>query len=102
MPVEGQWERSKAPFSRRDKRLLATVALISVVVIAAASAFYLSRSSSTPAAGNCLVADVASTMGGARLTVCGQAAHTFCAAHGGTNARVASACRREGFAADLP
>ncbi len=102
MPVEGQWERSHTPFSRSDKRLLGAVCLLAVVVIAAVSAFYLTRSSSTPAAGNCLVADVASTMGGARLTVCGAAAHSFCAAHGGKDARIASACRREGFAADLP
>ena len=102
MPVEGQWERSQTPFSRSDKRLLWAAGLVAVVVIGVASAFYLTRSSSTPAMSGCLVAVVASTMGGARLTVCGAAAHMFCAAHGGKDARIATACRRQGFAADLP
>ncbi len=101
MPVEGQWERSQTPFSRGDRRLLAVVGVVAVVVIAVVSAFYLTRSSA-PSAANCVKADVASTMGGARLTVCGDAAHAFCAAHGGRDARIAAACRRDGFAADLP
>ena len=101
MPVEGQWNRSATPFSRRDKRLLASVGLIAALVIAVTAAVYGTRSSK-PSAGNCLVADVASTMGGARLKVCGAAAHTFCAAHGARDARIGAACRRQGFAADLP
>ncbi len=101
MPVEGQWERSHTPFSRSEKRLLAVAGLIAAVAVAVGAAFYLTRSSA-PVAGNCVVADVASTMGGARLTVCGAAAHSFCATHGGRDARIAAACRRDGFAADLP
>ena len=101
MPVEGQWERSNTPLSRRDKRLLAAVGVIAAIVVAVGAALYLTRSAA-PSTSGCLVANVASTMGGARLEVCGAAAHSFCAAHGGRDARIASACRRQGFAADLP
>jgi len=99
MPVERQWERVNTPLSARDKRLLLVVALLAAAAIAAAAAVYLARSPSGSTAG-CLVADVPSTMGGARLKVCGDAAHEFCRSHGG-DARLAAACRRQGFAADL-
>jgi hypothetical protein len=99
MPVERQWERANTPLNARDKRLLLVVAVLAAVAIAASVAVYLTRSTSTPAAG-CLVADVPSTMGGARLKVCGDAAHDFCRSHA-DDARLAAACRRQGFAADL-
>jgi hypothetical protein len=100
MPVEGQWERASTPLGRRDKRLLAAVGVIAVVAVAAFTVLYLTRSSS-PSARGCLVVDVPSTMGGARLRVCGAAAHTFCRTQGSRDAGIAAACRRQGFAADL-
>ena len=45
--------------------------------------------------------EVPSTMGGARLRVCGADAHAFCRTQGG-DASIAAACRQQGFAADLP
>lgn len=100
MPVERQWERANTPLGRRERRLLAAVGAIAVVAAAALAVVLLTRSSS-PAASGCLEVKVPSTMGGTSLRVCGAPAHTFCRAQGG-DARIAAACRRQGFAADLP
>ncbi len=100
MPVERQWERANVPLGPRDRRVLAAVGVVAAVAVAAFLVFLLTRSSS-PSASGCLSVDVPSTMGGARLRVCGADAHTFCRAQGG-DARIAAACRRQGFAADLP
>ncbi len=99
MPVEGQWERAKTPLSRRDKRLLTAAAVIGAIAVAALAVLYLARSSS-PSNEGCLVANVPSTMGGAQLRICGDAAHAFCRSHSG-DVTIAAACRRQGFAADL-
>jgi hypothetical protein len=40
-------------------------------------------------------------MGGARLHNCGSAAHRFCRTQGPRDARIAAACRKQGFAADV-
>jgi hypothetical protein len=99
VPVEGQWQRARTPLSRRDKRLLAAVAVIGAIVVAALAVVYLTRSGSASGEG-CLVANVPSTMGGAQLRICGGAAHAFCRSHGG-DTTIAAACHRQGFAADL-
>jgi hypothetical protein len=100
MPLEGQWERANTPLGPRDKRLIAAVGVIAVVAVAAFAVFLLTRSSSASARG-CLEVRVPSTMGGSTLRACGAAAHTFCRTQG-DNATIAAACRRQGFAADLP
>jgi hypothetical protein len=58
------------------------------------------RSGSSSGAG-CVVVDVPSTMGGARLRNCGKAAHEFCRTQGPRDGLVADACRKQGFAADV-
>jgi len=97
MPVERQ---SRAPLGRGDKRLLAVLA-VAALAGAAALGVTLATHGSTSNAG-CVVVDVPSTLGGARLRQCGAAAHAFCRAHGVRNATIAAACRRQGFAADVP
>ena len=96
MPVERQ---SRAPLGRRDRRLL--YALLVVALAAAAALAIVLATRSTPASAGCVVVDVPSTMGGARLSECGAAAHTFCRTQGKTNATIGAACRRQGYAADL-
>src|SRR5579859_3904477 len=99
MPVEGQWRRANTPLNRRDKRLLAAAAVIaSLAALALAIAYALS-----PAVSNagCVVVDVPSTMGGARLRNCGANARAFCHSHGKLDSTIATACRRQGYATDL-
>lgn len=100
MPVERQWERANAPLRPRDRRLLAGVGAVAVVALVACAVFLLTRPGSSSASG-CLEVKVPSTMGGASLKVCGADAHAFCRTQG-RNSRIAAACRRQGFAADLP
>ena len=101
MPVEGQWQRANTPLSRRDKRLLVALAALAVAGAITVGVVFATRSSSLPEAG-CISVDVPSTMGGARLRNCGRAAHRFCHTQGPRDARIAAACRKQGFAADLP
>jgi hypothetical protein len=100
MPVEGQWRRANTPLSRRDKRLLAAAAGAAAIAAAVLGIALASRSASPSNAG-CVVVDVPSTMGGARLRACGAAAHAFCQARGTSNRTIAAACRRQGYGADL-
>ena len=101
MPVEGQWQRANTPLSRRDKRLLAALATLAATGLVAVGIAFAMHSSSPSEAG-CVSVDVPSTMGGARLRNCGAAAHRFCHTQGPLDPRIAAACRRQGFAADLP
>jgi hypothetical protein len=100
MPVEGQWQRANTPLSRRDKRLLGALAVLAAVGVAAVAVAFATHQTSSPGAG-CVVVDVPSTMGGARLQNCGSAAHQFCREQGPRDPRIAAACRQQGFAADL-
>ena len=94
-------ERAHTPLSRRDKRLLAAVAAV-IAVAAAVAAVVVSRDALGLVVGaGCVVVDVPSTMGGARLRNCGSAAHGFCRTQGPLDPRVAAACRKQGFAADV-
>lgn len=99
MPVEGQWRRTNMPLSRRDKRVLAAAAGIAAIA-AAVLGIVLGRSSA-PSNADCVVVDVPSTMGGARLRNCGAAAHVFCRTQGARNVTIAAACRRQGYLVDL-
>ncbi len=101
MPVEGQWRRSNTPLSRRDKRLLSALAALAAAGVTAAGIAYATRPASSPSAAGCVVVEVPSTMGGARLRNCGSAAHTFCRTQGRLDRRIAAACRRQGYASDL-
>ena len=100
MPVEGQWRRATTPLSGRDKRLLAGLAALAATGATAAGIAYATRPASPRQAG-CVVVEVASTMGGARLANCGSAAHRFCLGQGRRDRRIAAACRRQGYASDL-
>ena len=99
MPVEGQFERANTPLSRRDKRLLGALAVVAAAGVAAAGIAFATHTS--PSGVGCVTVDVPSTMGGARLRNCGTAAHRFCRTQGPRDARIAAACRRQGFAADV-
>jgi hypothetical protein len=99
MPVEGQWQRANTPLSRRDKRLLGALAVLAAAGAAALGIAFATHTSSSGA--GCVTVDVPSTMGGARLHNCGNAAHRFCRTQGPRDARIAAACRKQGFAADV-
>jgi hypothetical protein len=100
MPVEGQWERARTPLSRRDKRLLGAAGAVAAAAAAAVGGVYLARSDSSPRH-DCLVVNVPSTMGGARLRQCGASAHAFCREQGPRDRSIAEACRHQGYAQDL-
>ena len=100
MPLERQWERANVPLGRRDKLVLVAVGVVAAVGAVVIAVVLLTRPSS-PSVSGCLEVKVPSTMGGASLRVCGADAHAFCRMQGG-EARIAAACRRQGFAADLP
>ncbi len=99
MPVEGQFERANTPLSRRDKRLLGALAVLAAAGAAAVGIAFATHTSSSGA--GCVSVDVPSTMGGARLQNCGSAAHRFCRTQGPRDTRIAAACRKQGFAADV-
>jgi hypothetical protein len=100
MPVEGQWTRVKTPLRSRDRRALAALAALCAAAAVAAGTVY-ATASGAPAADRCLVVDVPSTMGGARLKTCGYAAHRFCRTEGRNNSGIAAACMREGYGTDV-
>ncbi len=101
MPVEGHWRRARTPLNRRDKLLLVAVAVVGAVVLVVAIAL-AGRGSTGGGTENCVVVDVPSTMGGARLRQCGSAAHDFCRTQGAKDQIVANACRAQGYATDVP
>jgi hypothetical protein len=76
VPVEGQWDRVRHPLPSREKRFLAVIAIVSVLVLVAGNAYALTRPAHSDA--GCVVMTFASTMGGATVTHCGTAAKTFC------------------------
>jgi hypothetical protein len=103
VPVEGHWRRARTPLNRRDKLLLAAVAVVGAVVLVVAITIALAgRGGTSGGTEKCVVVDVPSTMGGARLTQCGSAAHDFCRTEGAKDQIVANACRAQGYAADVP
>ncbi len=102
MPVEGQWDRARTPFSRREKRVLGTFAALAVAAAVAIGVVSVTNSEPPPAAG-CIRADIPSTMGGTRITACGAKARALCLTQSGSveNAIVAE-CRRVGYATESP
>jgi hypothetical protein len=101
MPVEGHAQRMITPLSRRDRRVLGIAAALTAITVAVAGTVYATRPAGSSSAG-CVVANLASTMGGVQVKNCGAAAHTFCRIQGKVDPVAAAACRREGFAADVP
>jgi hypothetical protein len=97
MPVERQ---ARAPFTRRDKRLLAAVACAAAAA-AIALGVTLATRADRPGGAGCVDVVLPSTMGGAALRRCGAAGRSFCRAEGSRAAAIAAACRRAGFAEDL-
>jgi hypothetical protein len=100
VPVEGHWERANTPLRARDRRVLVVVAVVAALAVGLGVAYAL-RSPARSNAG-CVVVDVPSTMGGARMRSCGAAAHDFCRSQGRVDRTVAVACISQGFAADVP
>jgi len=96
MPIEGQ---TRTPLGRRDRFLLAAVA-IALVAAAAVGGVTLATRGSRSNAG-CVVVAVPSTMGGATVRACGPAAHRFCRTQGKRDTTVAAACRAQGYAVDV-
>jgi hypothetical protein len=92
MPVEAQ---SRAPLGRRDRRLLALLAVATLAGAAALGVALATRGS--PSNAGCVVVAVPSTLGGATLRSCGRAAHEFCRTQGKKDPAIAAACRRQGF-----
>jgi hypothetical protein len=86
--------------SRRDKLLLLALAALVVAGAIAAGVYFATRSSSSPQAA-CLSVDLPSTMGGGHLKECGAAARQFCLEQAKRDPAVATACRRQGFLAEL-
>jgi hypothetical protein len=93
VPVEGQWQRSRTPLTRRDKTLLAC-ALVLAAAAAAVAALVLrdpKRDTSTP----CVVVSLPATMGGATVRRCGSDARDFCRTQGPHDPLIAAACRKQ-------
>ena len=84
MPVEAQWRRTRSTLSKRDKLVLGTMGAAAVAATIVGFAF---ANGSTVRA-NCVVVNVPSTMGGARLQQCGAAAGTFCREQGPLESRL--------------
>ena len=75
--------------------------MLAVAAAIAAGIVFATHSGSSSGAG-CVVVDVPSTMGGARLRNCGSAAHEFCRTQGPRDPLGSrAACRKQGFAADV-
>jgi hypothetical protein len=84
--------------SNRDRRFLGV--LIGAAVLAVGVGIYLGTSRSAPRAdADCVVVEVASTLGGATLRNCGRAAERFCRNQAPLSKKIADACRRQGFPA---
>jgi hypothetical protein len=102
MPVEGQAQRAGTPFSRREKRVLGTLAAVAVVAVVAIGIVSVTNSDPPPAAG-CIRADIPSTMGGTRITACGAKARALCRTQpGGVENAIVAECRRVGYATESP
>jgi len=99
MPVEGQWERARTPFTAREKRVLAGLVVVLAALAVVLGVVAATSKDSVPP--GCIRASVASTMGGNRFEVCGAKAKALCTAPG-IGASVVQACRREGYATGRP
>jgi hypothetical protein len=102
MPVEGQWQRARTPFSRRERCVLAIFAVLAVAAAVAIGVVSVT-SADPPAAAGCIRADVPSTMGGTRLEACGAKARALCrTTPGGVENAIVAACPRVGYATESP
>ena len=96
MPVEGQWRRVRTPIGRRDKRLLAAVAVLAAAAVAGGVSYAVTRLGESSA--DCVVVTLPASLGGETLRRCGSEAAAFCRTEGPRNETIAAACRRKGFA----
>jgi hypothetical protein len=93
VPVEGQWQRARTPLTRRDKILLACVAVLAAV--ATALAVLLVRHDGKGAGAPCVEVSLPATMGGATVRRCGRAAGELCRTQGPRDPLIAAACRKQ-------
>ncbi|HEV3228481.1 MAG TPA: hypothetical protein VGY97_03325 [Solirubrobacteraceae bacterium] len=104
MPMEGQWARSHSPLrqlGKRERRLLATLAVVAVAGIVAVVLVATLAGGSSRLAPGCIQATVAGATGGEQLTACGTDAATLCRAqvdgHGPQADVLREPCRRAGY-----
>ena len=104
MIMEAREKRLATPlrWGRREKAVIG--ALLATVVLALIGLGAYAVSSGAPARRDCVDVTFASTLGGAKLTGCGQRARTICAsgAFAALDAQLSGACRRAGFAYKRP
>jgi hypothetical protein len=93
MPVEAQWRRARSTLSKRDKWVLGSMGTAAIAATIVGFAF----ANGSTVRRDCVVVNVPSTMGGARLQPCGAAAGTFCREQGPLDLTIARACRRQGY-----
>ncbi|TMK41383.1 MAG: hypothetical protein E6G56_04005 [Actinobacteria bacterium] len=110
MPAEGQWRRQQRaiPLTRRDRGLLAVLAV--VLLVGAAAIVYAGVHASGPrapgAGSGCVEATVPGATGAQILHTCGASARRLCLTEGARADAVASAlraaCRRAGLPLQAP
>jgi hypothetical protein len=96
MPVERQAERLATPLSKRDRRFLAISGAVAALVILG-GVLYLVFGYESNSGKGCFTAIYPSSMGGATVHHCGDAAVQYCRADAGIQ-QIADACRRAGLA----
>jgi hypothetical protein len=101
VPLEGHAERLRTPLGRRDKQLLAAVAVVAAIALAAGGAYTIIRGG-LPSDAGCVVVTVPGSMGGVTIRHCGAAAVRFCRIEAREDEAVAAACRRGGYTRGVP
>jgi hypothetical protein len=97
MPLEGHWERQQTPLrlmTARERRIGAIVAsALAVATVALVLYIVLADSGSSAPAPGCISVTAASTMGGATVHACGDAAQRWCTVAAGETTPLARAIR---------
>ncbi len=101
MVMQEQSRRLSQPlrWGRREKTLVAVLAVVAALAVAGIVAYGLT--SSSPARADCIDVNFASTLGGAELKGCGAQARRICASgheFRSIQPELRAACRRAGFA----
>jgi hypothetical protein len=95
MPLEGHWERQRAPLRPRQRLVgLIGLGLLAACAVAVVLALVLGGGDAKRA--GCVDVTVASTTGGAAIHACGERARRLCSAPE-TPRTVLTACRRAGY-----
>jgi hypothetical protein len=104
MPTEGHWARQHTPLAqlgKRDRRLLAGVALVLLAGLVAVVLVAATAGGESRLAPGCIRATVAGATGSERLTACGADAASLCRAqvdgHGPQADALRGPCRRAGY-----